>query len=183
VGSLGTRATVSREQGWALRAPEADRSVASGSPHPADAPPPDRENRAAGPCKSGREAVESACARRSEHRFAPGSSADFGLDSGPRATAVGNADVAQLVEQRIRNAQVSGSNPLVGSTQPAHPMKPRFGEASPEPIPVDEVEPAAGHLAWTLRLVVCETVRVSRFYCKTRPNGNWERWSPPREAV
>jgi hypothetical protein len=28
----------------------------------------------------------------------------------------GNADVAQLVEQRIRNAQVSGSNPLVGST-------------------------------------------------------------------
>jgi hypothetical protein len=31
----------------------------------------------------------------------------------------GKADVAQLVEQLIRNQQVSGSIPLVGSRQPA----------------------------------------------------------------
>ena len=30
------------------------------------------------------------------------------------------ADVAQLVEQLIRNQQVSGSNPLVGSSMPSY---------------------------------------------------------------
>ena len=33
-----------------------------------------------------------------------------------RGQASGNANVAQLVEQLIRNQQVTGSNPVVGST-------------------------------------------------------------------
>ena len=37
-------------------------------------------------------------------------------DRARRPTRPSSADVAQLVEQRTRNAQVSGSNPLVGST-------------------------------------------------------------------
>ena len=37
---------------------------------------------------------------------------------------VGSANVAQLVEQRIRNAWVAGSSPAVGSTEtPGHPLK------------------------------------------------------------
>ena len=46
---------------------------------------------------------------------------------------MGNAGVAQLVEQRIRNAQVSGSIPLTSSTLPledggsALPVKSRRG--------------------------------------------------------
>ncbi len=47
-----------------------------------------------------------------------GSLARFGLDWAAAVTAVSIADVAQLVEQRIRNAQVIGSSPIVGSIFP-----------------------------------------------------------------
>ena len=48
-----------------------------------------------------------------------------GLDRGLARAKIGSsclAGVAQLVEQLIRNQQVSGSNPLVGSTFPALPI-------------------------------------------------------------
>jgi hypothetical protein len=50
-----------------------------------------------------------------------------GVFTGPRLTSApsqsfdrSRADVAQLVEQLIRNQQVGGSSPPVGSSKPAH---------------------------------------------------------------